>query len=156
MTQKEVVVAKTRSVVLAVFGGLTLLSAASSWTQPAKVEPGTMWVVLNHVKADQRAAFETFAFERLLPALKKAAASDQLAKKLRSQTRMLVPKEANADGTYTYIWLMDPVVPGADYSYRAILEKGHSKQEADAAIALVESAMASPPVAYTVSSSPRW
>jgi hypothetical protein len=148
--------AKRRSVVLAVVGLLTFLSAVSSWSQPAKVEPGTMWVLLNHVKADQRTAFETFVYERLLPALKKGAASDQLAKKVHSQTRMLVPKEANPDGTYTYIWLMDPVAPGADYSYRAILEKAYSKQETDAAIALMEGAMAGPQVGYTVSSSPRW
>jgi hypothetical protein len=115
-----------------------------------------MWVLLNHVKADQRTAFETFAFERLLPALKKGIASDPLAKKVHSQTRMLVPKEANPDGTYTYIWLMDPVVSGADYSYRAILEKAYSKQETDAAIGLMEGAMAGPQVGYTVVSSPRW
>jgi hypothetical protein len=26
------------------------------------------------------------------------------------QTRTLYPTEANEDGTYTYVWLMDPVV----------------------------------------------
>jgi hypothetical protein len=115
-----------------------------------------MWVLLNHVKADQRAAFETFAFEHLLPALKKAAATDPILKRVHSQTRMLVPKEANPDGTYTYIWLMDPVVPGADYSYEGILGRAFSKEQTDAAIALMQKSMASPQVGYTVTASPRW
>jgi hypothetical protein len=149
--------ATRRSIVLVMCAGFLIsLSAVSSRTEPAKVAPGTMWVLLNHVKADQRASFETFAYERLLPALKKGAASDPLLKKLHSQTRMLVPREANPDGTYTYIWLMDPVVPGADYEYRAILEKAYSKEETAAAIALMEKAMATPQVGYTVSSSTRW
>jgi hypothetical protein len=146
-----------RSVVFAVGVGLLIsLSAVSSRTEPAKVAPGTMWVLLNHVKADQRASFERFAYERLLPALKKGAAADPILKKVHGQTRMLVPKEANPDGTYTYIWLMDPVAPGADYEYRAILEKAYSKQETEEAIALMEGSMASPQVGYTVSSSTRW
>jgi len=69
---------------------------------------------------------------------------------------MLVPKEANPDGTYTYIWLMDPVVPGADYSYEGILGKAFSKEQTDAAIALMQKSMASPQVGYTVTASPRW
>ena len=140
----------------ALVGLLISLGVAPSTAEPAKVEPGTLWVLLNHVKADQRASFETFAYERLQPALKKAAASDPLMRKVHSQTRMLAPQEANADGTWTYIWLMDPVVPGADYSYRAILEKAYSKQETDAAIALMESAMAGPQVGYAVAASKRW
>jgi hypothetical protein len=154
---KEVAMAIRRSVALAVCAGMLIsVSAVSSRSEPAKAEPGTMWVLLNHVKADQRASFETFTYERLLPALKKGAASDPLLKKVHAQTRMLVPKEANADGTYTYNWLMDPVVPGADYAYRAILERAYSKQETDAAIALMEGSMAGPQVGYTVSSSGRW
>lgn len=150
--------ADRRSIVLGVVGAALMfgVSAVPSRAEPARVAPGTMWVLLNNVKAEERATFETFAFERLLPALKKASASDPVFRKVHGQTRMLVPKEANPDGTYTYIWLMDPVVPGGDYQYRAILEKAYSKHEADAALALVERAMAGPQIAYEVSSSPRW
>jgi len=130
--------------------------AAPTWSAPAKAEPGTMWVILNHVKADRRANFEAFLYERLLPALQKASASDQTSAKLHKQTRVLVPKEANSDGTYTYIWVMDPVVPGADYDYRAILERAYSKADTDGALALVDGAMASPQVVYVVASSTRW
>lgn len=146
-----------RPVVLSAGVALLVSSwAVSSRTEPAKVEPGTMWVLLNYVKADQRASFETFAFERLLPALEKGAASDPVLRKVHSQTRMLVPQHANPDGTYTYIWLMDPVVPGADYEYRPILERAFSKRETDAALALMEGAMAAPQVGFAVSASKRW
>ena len=95
--------APRRSVVLALFGLLTFASVVPSWSQPAQVDPGTMWVLLNHVKADQRRAFETFAFEHLLPAARKLAASDPTVKKMLSQTRMLVPKEADPNGTYLHL-----------------------------------------------------
>jgi hypothetical protein len=135
---------------------MILGSVTPSWSQSAKPAPGTVWVLLNHVKADQRTAFETFAYEHLMPAVEKIASSDPVIRRVRSQTRMLVPKEPNADGTYTYIWLMDPVVPEADYSYRGILGKVYSKERTDAALALVDGAMTGPQVGYVLAPSTVW
>jgi hypothetical protein len=145
-----------RTVSFAVWGLLTLGSVAPSWSQSAKPAADTVWVLLNHVKADQRTAFEHFAYEHLMPAVEKSASSDPVVRRVRSQTRMLVPKEPNADGTYTYIWLMDPVVPEADYSYRGILSKVYSKERTDAALALVDGAMTGPQVGYVLAPSTVW
>jgi hypothetical protein len=145
-----------RTVSFAVWGLLTFGLVAASWSQSTKAAPDTVWVLLNHVKADQRTAFETFAYEHLMPAVEKIASSDPVVRRVRSQTRMLVPKEPNADGTYTYIWLMDPVVPEADYSYRGILSKVYSKERTDAALALVDKAMTGPQVGYVLTPSTTW
>ena len=145
-----------RTISLAVWALLILGSVAPCWSQSAKAAPDIVWVILNHVKADQRTAFEKFAYEHLMPAVDKVASSDPVVKRVRSQTRLLVPKEPNADGTYTYIWLMDPVVPEADYSYRGILSKVYSKERIDAALALVDGAMTGPQVAYVLAPSTVW
>ena len=88
-----------------------------------------MWVILNHVKADKRAQFEKFVYEILLPALEENAKNDSKTRNLIEQTRMLEPRRANKDSSYTYIWLMDPIVKDADYSYPGILSRDHSPEE---------------------------
>ena len=88
-----------------------------------------MWVIRNHVKADKRAQFEKFVYEILLPALEENAKNDSKTRNLIEQTRMLEPRRANKDSSYTYIWLMDPLVKKADYSYPGILSRVHSPEE---------------------------
>ena len=87
-------------------------------------------VILNHVRADKREQFEEFVFEGLLPALRENARRDPMAKKVLDQTRMLLPAEENDDGTYTYIWLMDPWVEGGVYSYQAIIAEARGVETA--------------------------
>jgi hypothetical protein len=78
-------------------------------------EGDTVLVVLNHVKADKREQFEEALHGIGLLWWKKKVeklgpASQQV------QVRALYPTEPNEDGTFTYVLLMDPVIPGVDYS----------------------------------------
>ena len=95
-----------------------------------------MWVILNHVKADKRQQFEKFVYEILLPALEENAKNDSKTRNLIEQTRMLEPRRANKDSSYTYIWLMDPLVKDADYSYPGILNRVHSPEETEKYISM--------------------
>ena len=95
-----------------------------------------MWVILNHVKADKRAQFEKYVYEVLLPALEKNAESDPISRNIIEQTRMLEPRGANKDSSYTYIWLMDPLVKKANYSYPGILSRVHSPEETEKYISM--------------------
>ena len=95
-----------------------------------------MWVILNHVKADKRQQFEKFVYEILLPALEENAKNDSKTRNLIEQTRMLEPRRANKDSSYTYIWLMDPLVKDADYSYPGILSRVHSPEETEKYISM--------------------
>ena len=110
----------------------------------------SMWVILNHVKADKRKQFEKFAYEILLPALKEKAKSDLISKQIIDQTRMLEPMRANKDSSYTYIWLMDPIVKDADYSYPGILNKVYSPEETKKYISMNDECLVSPQIGFRV------
>ena len=113
-------------------------------------------VILNHVRADKRAQFEEFVFEGLLPALRENEKSDPMGKKVLDQTRMLLPAEKNDDGTYTYIWLMDPWVEGGVYSYQAIVAKAQDEEEARKYVEMAQDSLSVPQIRYRVSDSGRW
>lgn len=83
-------------------------------------------VALEHIKADKREQAERFLdlFWRNEDAW---PAEDQPT---RVNTRLLYPTEANADGTYTYAWLFDPFVEGANYSVRTLLRKMYGEEKA--------------------------
>ena len=110
----------------------------------------SMWVILNHVKADKRQQFENFAYEILLPALKEKAKSDLISKQIIDQTRMLEPMRANKDSSYTYIWLMDPLVKDANYSYPGILGQVYSPEETKKYISMNNECLVGPQVSYRV------
>ena len=112
-------------------------------------------VILNHVKADKRAQFEKFVYEILLPALEKNAKSDPISRNIIEQTRMLEPSRANKDSSYTYIWLMDPLVKKANYSYKKIISVVHSPKETEKYLSMLGECLVAPQVSYLVKKG-RW
>ncbi len=86
-----------------------------------------VWVIVNTIKADKREQFEKFVFEIFWPGAKKLSMADQQAFK---STRVLTPTKANEDGTYTYLFIMDPVIPGANYSIDKFLIKMFGEKKA--------------------------
>ena len=110
----------------------------------------SMWVILNHVKADKRQEFEKFVYKILLPALKEDSKVDLTSKKIIEQTRMLEPSRSNKDSSYTYIWLMDPIVKDADYSYPGILNKVYSPEETKKYISMNDECLVSPQIGFRV------
>jgi hypothetical protein len=87
-------------------------------------------VVVNVVEADKKQQFEDY-LKQFHAALEKVSASDATVKRMDMQTRVLSPAEANPDGTYTYVFLMDPLVEGADYNMQNILKKAVAADEAE-------------------------
>ena len=133
---------------------LMLIGNINSQTTESK-QGDPMWVILNHVKADKRQQFEEFAYEVLLPALEETAKSNLTTRKMIGQTRMLEPRRANKDSSYTYIWLMDPLVKDAIYSYPGILKRVYSPEETKKYISMNNECLVSPQVAYPVKQG-RW
>ena len=133
---------------------LMLIGNINSQTTESK-QGDPMWVILNHVKADKRQQFEKFAYEVLLPALEENAKSNLTTRKMIGQTRMLEPRRANKDSSYTYIWLMDPLVKDAIYSYPGILKRVYSPEETKKYISMNNECLVSPQVAYPVKQG-RW
>ena len=133
---------------------LILVGNINSQTTESK-QGDQMWVILNHVKADKRQQFEKFAYKVLLPALEENAKSNLTTRKMIGQTRMLEPRRANKDSSYTYIWLMDPLVKDAIYSYPGILKRVYSPEETKKYISMNNECLVSPQVAYPVKQG-RW
>lgn len=88
----------------------------------AAKEGDSVWVILNYVKADKKEQFEKFVHEAFWPNAQKLSESD---KKMFQQTRVLGPTKQEADGSYIYIFLMDPLISGGDYSIDNALKKMH-------------------------------
>lgn len=103
-----------------------------------------MWVLLNHVKADKWEQHEHFVHNILMPAAEKV---DPAAFR---HTRFLHPAEQNEDGTYTSVWLMDPLIEGADYTFLGLLTKAYDEEQAKEYIQLWDESLASPQVGYAL------
>jgi ketosteroid isomerase-like protein len=85
----------------------------------------TILILYNYIKADKVEDFKKFNNEFLHPLfLKENNAATRSA-------RMLEPMRANQDGTYTYIYLMDPAVntPGA-YAFLPPLTREYGEEKA--------------------------
>jgi uncharacterized protein (TIGR02246 family) len=89
---------------------------------PVRAAAGdTVFVVLNHVKPEMRAEFERQVDEVWLGAWRKLAETEAVYRSAVPAVRMLAPMGPEADGSYTYVTLIDPLRPGADFTARGTL-----------------------------------
>jgi hypothetical protein len=109
------------------------------------VEGEEVWVVVNHVKADKRAEFEKFYWDVFLPLGKKVTGNDR---KAFIATRLLVPTKAEVDGTYSYIYLMAPVIKGVDYQIDNLLKRFYGEAKAREFEKQAEGVFAKPQIGY--------
>ncbi|HVL68533.1 MAG TPA: hypothetical protein VM364_14815 [Vicinamibacterales bacterium] len=107
---------------------LLILAAALPAEAPqprgAASDQPTVRIIVNRVKPDARADFEAF-MEHFWTGLHRVAANDAELKKTAATARILYPSGAAEDGTYHYIFIIDPVRPNADYGIRRTLERIH-------------------------------
>jgi len=110
-----------------------MLSAAPAFAQAAApaqpaapannpfVFPGDGGVILNFVKADKTADFET-----VLGKVKEGLAKSEKAERKQQATGWKVFKatEPGPNAAVIYVFIMDPVVKGGDYSVGQILVEG--------------------------------
>jgi hypothetical protein len=117
-----------------VFILLALVGMSAAQASPVQVttakagEP--VMLIVTKVKADKKKQFEDY-MDRFGAALAKVAQTDSTVKRVAAQTRTLTPAQADPDGTFTYVFLMDPVVKDADYDMMKVLEKVLTKDEVE-------------------------
>ena len=110
-----------------------------------RARPGEhVWVLLNHVKADKRDVFERFMFEIIFPT------AERFEPHVTHRTRVLRPTAPNEDGTYTYIFLMDPLVADGEYYHERILERFYPEEQVKMYLQTWEEALAVPQFGYEV------
>ncbi|MDQ3024619.1 MAG: hypothetical protein M3R04_09605 [bacterium] len=107
-----------------------------------------MWIRLNHDKADKRELFEQFIHDILRPAVERVEPA------MFRQVRFLHPTEPNEDGTYTYVFLMDPLIEGADYGIENLLKRAYGDTQVEAYDQMWDAAVASPQTGYELIQSP--
>jgi hypothetical protein len=73
-------------------------------------------VCVSTIKADKRDDFRRYLDEVKGPAVR------AIKPDVHASVRLLEPSQPNADGTWTFIWLMDPVVEGEDYEMEPMYE----------------------------------
>ena len=107
-----------------------------------------VWVLLNHVKADKCGEYEHFLHEILKPALA------HIHPETYNKVRVLHPSLPNKEGTYTYIFLMDPVVADGIYNIEEILRSFYRPELADEYMKIWNDSLASPQIEYDMIQSP--
>lgn len=89
-----------------------------------------VWVIVTHVKGDQKPAFEQWVKEIFYPALQKS--KNPMHKAQLQSTRWLEPAAQNEDKSWTYAWIMDPVLPKADYDIATLLNTAYGEEKGKA------------------------
>jgi hypothetical protein len=109
----------------------------------------TVWIIINPVKADKRQQFEKFVHEifwdKAFDKASKLSLQDQRAFR---QTRILHPTAPEADGTWSYIFFIDPVLKGVDYGIESMLVKLYGEAKAREYMELVNEATAGEQKSY--------
>jgi hypothetical protein len=84
-----------------------------------------VWVIVTYVKDGLKPEFEKWIKEVFYPALHKS--QNPMNKLQLNSTRWLEPMHQNEDKTWTYAWIMDPVVPNGDYDIQTLLNKEYGE-----------------------------
>ena len=105
---------------------LTALTGLSQTTHSVAKPNETVWVIAYPVKANKRAQYERFIHEIFWPGAKNLSVVEQ---KVFKQTRVMHPTKPEADGSYTYLFIMDPLIRGADYSIESLVKKEYGVQK---------------------------
>jgi hypothetical protein len=105
-----------------------------------------VWVIVSYIKADKKADYEKWLKEIFFAALHKTQ-SQQFNDQMK-QTRWLTPKGQNEDKSWTYSFLMDPVVQGGDYDIPSLLNKEYGEEKGKAYLEQYMSFMAKPGEAH--------
>ena len=103
-----------------------------------------VWVILNHIKAEKLEAFENFIHSVLMPAVA------HLHPDVYNKTRVLHPSGPNENGTYTCIFIMDPVVTNGSYDIGNILCEYYPHDQAQEYMKIWDDVLESPQVSYNL------
>jgi hypothetical protein len=107
--------------------GTTPATFTNAITREPAREGDSVWVLINHVKGDKKEQFERFVHEIFWDG---AASLSQEQQRVFRQTRILHPTRQEKDGSYNYIFIMDPVLKGANYDIGKLMEKVYGKEKA--------------------------
>ncbi len=83
-----------------------------------------VWVCVDRIKADRRDDYRRFLDEVKAPAVR------GVRPEAHRSVRLLEPTSPNPDGTWSFVWLMDPALPGEDYDAAAMFTAFYGSEKA--------------------------
>lgn len=109
-------------------GQATAAAAAESMSfaeAAVRARPGeTVWVCISVVRPSMREEFLHFVRDVKAPAMR------TVRPHAHASVRLLEPTAPNGDGTWSFIWLMDPAVPGEDFEMAPAFEEYYGPAKA--------------------------
>lgn len=91
----------------------------------------TVSLVQYYVRPDGRDRFERFVRESYWPAVQEVARKNPERVRGFRQARIIFPTRANPDGSFTYVFLLDPMVTGESYRILELLQQVYPAAEAE-------------------------
>ncbi len=106
-------------------GSALLQEEPGQRTHTGRAQPGeTVWVCVSIIKAERRDEFARFVREVKAPAVRAVRPA------AHTTVRLLEPADPNADGTWSFVWIMDPALPGETYEMEPMFEEFYGHQKA--------------------------
>ena len=105
-------------------------------------------IVVSYIKNESKAEFEKWIKDVLYAALNKT--SSQMKKDQLMRTRWLEPAQQNEDKSWTYVWIMDPIIPNTDYDISTFLNKEYGEEKGKIYWAKYQTFWAKPVEAHTL------
>ena len=133
-------------IVLMIVGSFSLKAQDKSVTRAKESEK--VWVIVNFIKDEAKADYLSWMNTYFFPALKNS--KDPVIQKQYQCTRWLEPLRQNADKTWTYAFIMDPVVPNANYDITFLLKQTYGEEKGGELAKQMESYFALPTTAYAL------
>ena len=118
----------------------TVFAQTKSATRPTAKTGEEFWICAYDVKADKRPQYEKFVHTFFWPGAAKLPPKEQ---QIFRQTRVMHPTKANPDGTYSYAFIMDPAIKGADYDIESLIKKMYGPAKGTEYYKLFEGALKS-------------
>jgi hypothetical protein len=117
---------------------MTISSCVTAQTPTTKGEK--VWIVVNYIKETAKSDYEKWMTEVFFTPMK--TTQDTILKKQYAATRWLTPAKQNEDKTWTYVFIMDPVIPKGNYDIENYLVKSYGEQMGEAYMKQFEGFMA--------------
>ncbi|MEK7257227.1 MAG: hypothetical protein AAB316_20910, partial [Bacteroidota bacterium] len=86
-----------------------------------------VWIIVTYVKDEIKSDFEKWVKDVLYAALYKT--TNPMKKDQLKVTRWLEPTQQNEDKTWTYVWIMDPVIPNTNYDIPTFLNQEYGEEK---------------------------
>jgi ketosteroid isomerase-like protein len=121
------------------------ISSGADRYRAVKEEP--VWVLINKIKADKKEVFEELIYSDIMKNSQEAGGAQA---DIVSTVRILNPMNPDEDGNFTYVFIMDPVIEGFDYSIGSVLIQLFGEEVANEKVKLWTDCYAEPQYGYSL------